>query len=555
MKKVLCLVFTVLLCLAVSAPAFAEYFTENCAYITEITAHVKRKSGADFCSYADAGGMDDELRPNGTKIPYKTELILWESAVSYDSKEDYESGGTVYYHTSYKGEEGYVRAGDLELDLTPVDPDEGKFCYSRYVVINSEGANLYEGPRTEYDIVKTLPYGTEAAIKFYEGYGDEELSDGGFAGNTYSEWSYTEVDGAGGWIHTGALRGDSEGEPEFGKSVAFKDIPCSPLGTAYVINDTFLYDKLNWAERESIAEIPAGTGLKFDIFYNFKEGNTYIYTEYDGKEGWVSIDSTFREDTPFTMAEVDGWLMITESLELYDPDGLEPGDATGEYIDPYQIVPYDLSLIIPTDENAGAYYENYETWYRITADDGQYWVYYDSSLNGEPCEFRGETDYRISDSNGIDYYAEPDDDAEPLGKTAYGELVCGVFELDRNAADYDPDISVDYDVDEYYEYGEDDYNASGYDDSEVWFCFLYNDEFVWAHPTEGLVEKMPSYKPSVVSLADKSQIPDPAKVIIDPEPPMPELVKKSMTVSIAGTAVITVLAAAGIIRARRKKPE
>ena len=78
MKKVLCLVFTVLLCLAVSAPAFAEYFTENCAYITEITAHVKRKSGADFCSYVDAGGMDDELRPNGTKIPYKTELILWE---------------------------------------------------------------------------------------------------------------------------------------------------------------------------------------------------------------------------------------------------------------------------------------------------------------------------------------------------------------------------------------------------------------------------------------------------------------------------------------------
>ena len=544
MKRLLTVMLAFMLFFSLVLPAFADAAGP---FYTVIKAAVSKKDGADIYDWDYETG-EERFGPTGKKIPYGATLELsWENYVD----------GELYYNVTYlpdgadEDDElwGYVKAADLDMDLSPVKPEE-KNAYEtpeHYVVINEDGAKMYEGPGRAYKEIKTLKKGTEVESLYYDG----------CEPGAYPTWSYIKDDGDEGWVQTGQYFDSLD----FGRLVKYKEDTPAPAGKIKVLRDSKLYNtpKTYDDDAKVIATIPAGTELTYDVYYSQFGTSMMINTEYGGKSGWLETDNYYPK-AAFALNYLDGYLLTDSVKRLLEDDNLTPGEQVSE-TEPYQILPFDMCYARPLEEVADEeemYEVPYEIYYRVNVDGENYWLVYGSELGGDLIMYYGGSRY-INRGGDMTVYSQPDS-FEEIGAIPQGGKFVNLFYLDKN--DY---IDEDF----------------VYDPENEWNYIVYNGLCGWVHigyencepePTaemliadpmnpvetqekedtgeeeiEGFFEQLFGLGDDGSGEPDSVDGGDPGNVGNNP--------RKAIIKALASAGAISALAVFGIVRAKKKKPE
>ncbi len=542
MKKLLAIITALMLCLTLALPAFAD---ASGPFISEISAVVAKKGGAEVYNW-DYEVEDDVLIPTGEKFPEGAALVLsWESFVK----------GELYYYAYERGADlndentldGFVKVSDLDMDLSPVQPKEENAYENpvHFIVTNKDGAGLYEGPSFAYKTIKTLSEGTEIEALYADGYGI----------GIYPNWSYTEVDGSKGWVCTG----DSL---YFGKEVKYhEDVP-SPAGRAVTLEEVPLYKQALADEDRVAAKIPAGTELKYNIYYKGINAEPMALVEYAGKKGWIELSIAYPSSDLLSFS--DGYLMVADRLTLYEDDDLRPGESVSS-VEPYTIIPYDAFFSRHPGKSADD--GVYENCYRVTVDGEKYWVIFGSELGAKEIPYFGGFLYTVAKDapHGITLYASPDD-AEPIGEIEQGETFVSLFNVDFNTyyedEEYDPDK---------------DWNYIEYDGARAWIHYDYEICGEISTLTPALPDPLKQYGEAENSIEealneiddlddifeqffglgdddDDAREPEDGDGDVDPGRAK-RSTRSALVRPLVYAAAVSAIAAFGIVRAKKKKPE
>ena len=262
----------------------------------------------------------------------------------------------------------------------------------------------------------------------------------------------------------------------------------------------------------------------------------------------------------------DGYIMVTDSLDLYEDDDLTPGENLSETVEPYQIIPYDYAfrnVLGDYDRDDEEYWDSpYEQWFRVTVDGKKCWVCFGSETNGDPVLFYSGSYEKYS--GDIDIFEEPDVDSASVGSIPKDSKYINLFNYDRN------------------DYYEDENGDTVFDRSLSWEYVDYNGTRGWIHFEDeeypdyiyGLVDPVLTLGEDDASPAGNTETGDDEGEGTDDNSPggflenlfgkkdedennplAPESPRKTIGASIAGAAVAVVLAIIGISRARKKKEE
>lgn len=399
-NKLIALLLAVLLCLSIPTVAFAD---GEGPHFSDLAGTVEKEGGIPLYQYQNDEEEDEwELKPSGITIPQGTELTL---------TGEFDEDGVLYYWLEYQEEFGYVREGDVHLELTEVAPaDENAYASPRhYVVVAPEGVQVHKGPGKSYDVVKTLPKGKEITVT----HADDLSPDDG-----YSIWDYTPD--ARGWVQTGS---DRDEEPAFAQSVKYRESSQTPLGTAKTTGEAPIYatilDAMAEEEKAPLTTVPAGEALTFELYYG-----SYANVTYQGKTGWMPL--WYNVEAP-----VDGYLMTTEAKPLYKETSVDA--PAGKMTEVYQILPYDLEVrkssvegVKPGDSEF--YNAPYDTWYRVTVDGAQYWARFNSETDPETVVFHAGRTCSVAETSNLLLFAKPDSSSERIGKILGEEQLIELFD-------------------------------------------------------------------------------------------------------------------------------
>ncbi len=428
MKRLLSLAAAVVFCLMSVIPAFSA----NSETVNGINATVSKKGGAILYDIeSDEDTWELLYIPSGTVIPEKTKLFLDYSNEYYAEGQNEDPDAVKYWRVEYKGKEGCVRVSDLKLDLKAVKAPKGSSAVTEDVVIIGDGEpGIYEGPSYVYKKIGSVEPGTELRITTCEEY--------------YA--AYTEVDGVKGWL------------VNYTDYIAYKagsHRGTNIQGSLVTLAKTNMYASIdNMWDEDPVAVIPAGKELKFDIYYQFMDV-IYAQVKYKGKVGWVLIED-YSMSSKNVMYEVDSYLMTVSKMDLYEDEFPEPGAKTGKKTDAYKILSYDWTFIEPERESNGEdeWEIPYTKWYRVSVDDEYYWIAFDSEKDPTPVSVvysSGEV-RRYDFSKPVTVYSKPEKNAKSAGKLSSDEDAVFLF---------------------YY-----------YTDDGTWECLSVNDKTVWLNQNE-----------------------------------------------------------------------
>lgn len=326
-----------LLVIGISVPAFADI---GAPYFKEYEIRIINKDGV----YLD-GNSD-------TYIPYDTVLTVTGDHVRED--------GTVSYSVRYDGNWGSVSSNDAVLLEEGVHYSEGVKLSSpkSYVVIRS-GAYLYKGPGFGYETVsEEIPVGTE----FDCYYAIDEAAD--------TAWSYTTINGIGGWIYIYQYFYDTK--------VACKVNQYSVYGNdLYILKEGVRLFDISGDERKDIGEeIPVGTRLTFKYYIDSVK-NIWVQTEYNGLTGWLIADEWYNEETENKVAigKLTAFWINSGSYPVYSEMGNTSSEVIGT-VESNQIIWTTHSCLYEYSIETYDYnYEHFESsWYGIDIDGQLGWL-------------------------------------------------------------------------------------------------------------------------------------------------------------------------------------
>ena len=443
MKKFLCLLTAVILCFLLCLPAYGIIASDESE---GIRVTVSKKGGAPVYRYADDTDEDGQFvvyyTPTNKKIPEKSGFTVdWETAFVLDND------GNKFIEGEYKGEGVYLNPSDVSLDLSPVTPPGDKAGRTRHLTVYDDDVKIYEGPSELYKSVKSLREGDEIEAVQYD------------FGDLYS-WYYTDDGKTPGWVKFSQDPYDID----FVCDVSYKEDVPSPTGKVITLNSLGLYDEPESSfDSDPVATVPAGKEITFSRYFmwNFEDScSLFALIDYKGTQGWARVD---KEDSDSdAMYQVDGYMMINESDEVFADNNYHPGKGTDVYIEPHTIVRYDYRYNEPVDTDEDDWFRPYRAWYRIGLGDKYYWISFGSEGFTHPAEYEGGL-YTVEDGLSLKLYNEPDKKSGKAGTIPSGESFTLLFTFDSN------DYAVsNYDVNNVWRYVE-------YDGGRYWTLFDWGD--------------------------------------------------------------------------------
>ncbi|MBR4728366.1 MAG: hypothetical protein IK080_10810 [Clostridia bacterium] len=452
LKRLAALALAILLCLGCVVTAFADMDSPS---FSELEAYVNNENGITFYT-SQRNPETDRYEPMPTAtIPNGTKLTLRGTYYDYDDDGREETGADALYSTTYLGENGYVRGGDVSFNAVAVTPKESwKFSKpDELVVINPDGVPMYSGPDTLFERLSTvIPYGADIVCE----YGNTgEYSDASWT----SGWSYTTYNGTSGWVET----------PQYGNAYNFA---YRESGESLVVEPVQLYASIKdayesgWGEEDEqpkpIVEVPAGAFVTYDIVYRGAKRD-FGYVTYQGKTGWMLVQDGFNgPGTEQVIRKSEGYLMVTapKGVPVYGSIG-DVDSKTGETIPAYEILRYDYAGMVDFTE----YDDNWEpigeedcwTWYRVRRDGKQVWVRgneWDHDKD-DLSVFWHVSKEKVLSKNGMILYAQPRTQAEQLALIPTGATIRTEFDWSERFVDY------------------------GSEENVTWYYGVYDNHFGW----------------------------------------------------------------------------
>lgn len=299
MKKFASIIIAVVVCLGCVTPAFADMGTP---YFSEYTAIVTNPDGA---KNADEYASEEIVIPYGTRITVTGEY-------------DYKDTGVTLVNCRYGDSLLEININDISKELDKTEDISIVKLKSpvKMVVINKDGAAIRKGAAESYETIGNIPYGTEITLEYANQYE-----------TNYIPWGYIIYNGISGWINVLMYNHFfdfalvlTEDSLYTGKIITLKD----NMQLMEYPREYYLYDwdfekdeRIETPNNKYVSDkIPAGTELTFKYYYQDAK-NIYVYTEYNGKGGWIITDESYNGFTiTDTAAGFDGIITATGNNEL-----------------------------------------------------------------------------------------------------------------------------------------------------------------------------------------------------------------------------------------------
>ncbi len=259
MKKLWVLLLSILLCLPVCFPAFADMMGPEIVFY-KITV----KAGTPY--------YESEWNDETHELIYKQAGTFDEDTELTIENED-ETGGMLFgsFYLKKKngsGEafSGYVRLDNLNMVDRGVYPASAGYKQSvpvRLRVMDPKGVTLYAGPSLTYAKVGVIPQGTELTVDTID---QQDYASG--------EWMYITYGGKSGWSPCWLYSGQYCPMAEL--------LPNNGTGTVWVVKDNaWLKDR----DGNNVIQVSKGEKLTFDSFNRYPHSFLY-YVNYQGKSGY-----------------------------------------------------------------------------------------------------------------------------------------------------------------------------------------------------------------------------------------------------------------------------
>ena len=397
-KKLLCVIFAAIICVACAAPALAD----NGGYFTPFTVKVEAPTGTVL--YDQVWNSDMTLsimRPMSIFVPNGTALTV-------TGEREFE--GEVYLAVSYKDFDAYIQRSKVSMmsDFAGDDLAFPTATEKKIAVINPDGIVMRKGPSLAYGraVEKNIPYGT---VLTYSHTNSKSKDD--------AQWAYTEYKGTAGWIYIFQC-----GVENIYDTARVLDGSDTFTGTVRTLTDGAFLTETPYAGSARVAEnIPANTELSFRYYYDNVDYSVSVYVEHNGIKGWLQ---TMNKAFKVALGEKGGLYVLAENgLPMYE----KPLDTTAQVI---ATLPRNTNLCVDMQHWFADIKESeiiLDRWMHVNYNGTDGWVYCGNS--NDCCYMSKAYDLRINADN-ISLYAEPSEDSQVLGTIAKDTSLSCAYEFE-----------------------------------------------------------------------------------------------------------------------------
>ncbi len=300
LKKTISVLAAFITALTCAVPAFCDRLSGNYAPVTCITVDDGLTVLYAITQDGDKTACVERFLTPGTQVVLAGE----ETDPAELIEAGYDTDGKVYAAVSTGSGEGYVEAGRLspeEKTYSAQSTYAVTYTYT-YHVIDPDGLTVRKGPSIVYDTAGTIPYGEDFTLISQ----DTE---------TEPTYAYVDYNGLSGWVYI------YDYAPVH--HIAYKvDSSSYFTGKLEVLtNKVYLID-INTVENNKYKRlsdnIPKGTVLSFK-YYCYTRDSVAAYTEYGGKEGWVTFSISTADSKAWDiMPYVFDIAIVGKEANLYE---------------------------------------------------------------------------------------------------------------------------------------------------------------------------------------------------------------------------------------------
>ncbi len=406
MKKLLALLFSVLMISALCIPAFADV---GGPVFREYECMVSNPDGTDlYCEHYNESthnyDTDKEHLSYGTKLTLTGEYtgyFLQEIVIPEGEK------GVGYVSLGKKN--GYVSMADIAvLNNQNYKTDITKYSIpQKKRVVPDEGIDILSGPSKLFDVTGRFEKDEIITITHIE--------------NETNCYFYAKGNGKEGWIYY---------YPFDGNYTLSSLVSTSDYTGKIIVNTNNVHLKNVYAEGDSYDEqelsesIPIGTELTFTEFLeNPKDAEAY--TEYNGIKGWVTFDGQYPGAyTSWVITYRDSYMISSDDAYVYTERG-DIESKTDKVIPAYTFLrSYADYYVLYTDDDSDM--ENCYAWSLVDYEGEQCWT-----ASRMRSVSRTSSYPKITLRNGtLPIYTLPDKASEQIGTLEAGKKVqsyCSLF--------------------------------------------------------------------------------------------------------------------------------
>lgn len=390
------MVFAALICLACTAPAFAD----NGGYFTPFTVTVEAQSGTVLYDQVWNNDMTRSImRPMSVFVPNGTSLTV-------TGEREFEN--EVYLAVTYKDFDAYVPRSKVTMirDAAGDDLAFPTAAERKVAVINPDGIVLRKGPSLAYGnaIKKNIPYGT---VLTYTKTNCEYEAD--------AQWAYTKYNGTEGWVYI-----FENGVENIYDTAHMLDSSDIYTGTLETLTDGAFLTETPYAASAKVAEnIPAGTAMEFRYYYENLDYSVSVFVEYNGIKGWLQ---TMNKTYKVALGERGGLYVLAENgLPVYE----KPLDTSAQAI---ATLPKNTNICVDKQYWFADVTESaiiLDRWMHVNYNGTEGWVYCGNTT--DCCYMSNAYDLKINAENGINIYAEQNENSKSLGAIPKDSTVTCVY--------------------------------------------------------------------------------------------------------------------------------